>query len=857
MSRRIFGFGLVAFAFGLLTLAALLAAFSRPVAAQQVAAPAQAPAQAVSTRVPFKDPHQALGVWTPIATFPAAVLSPTPGTNPLKIKRGAAAAYPPNGKIYHFGGRHGVDGEDFALASILEYTPGNPGTWATKAAVLDGGGLQGSRFTSNMAAATIGANIYVIGGNSVDSVPISTTRVYNPVADSISTTDAWPASPVRVPGGWAVVNDKLYLFGGFSDLANGGTGGVFTDTWRFDPAQPAGSRWTQMAPMNLGRAFMGAAVVDGKIYAVGGDLWQGSPGTLVPVTNVERYDPATNTWTTMAPLPTARGDLGAWGYDTGSPYEIAGKVAVAGGHFPIPDNQGYIYTPATNTWTTFPNLVYATRNYAYTQLDGYLYALGGYDYTNGVPIGANFNQRYDATTAQGTPTSTRTGTPPTATSTSTGSATWTRTATATAVPTVCGQGVFSNPAAITINDAGPASPYPSNITVGGAGTIASISVSINGISHTWPDDVDMLLVGPNGGKVLLMSDAGGSNDIGSLNLTFQDGAPAIPDSAQITSGTYGPADYEAGDVFPAPAPAGPYGTSLNTAFVGSNANGTWSLYIVDDAGADVGNISGGWSLTIGLTGGCATVSATPVAPTATRTSTVAPSATTQPSNTAVPPTNTIAPPSATRTTAPPTAQPSATNTAAVPTTTPCPIQFTDVAPTDPFYPFIRCLACRGIISGYSDGTFRGGQNLTRGQASKMISNAAGFSDAVPSTQQSFQDVPMSDPFWVYIERLATRGYISGYQCGFPPAGNCVPPANRPYFLTYNNITRGQISKIVANAAGLNNAIPSTQRTFADVPYGNAFWIYIERLAALNVISGYNCGGPGEPCDGQNRPYYRW
>ncbi|HUS16726.1 MAG TPA: S-layer homology domain-containing protein, partial [Chloroflexia bacterium] len=214
-------------------------------------------------------------------------------------------------------------------------------------------------------------------------------------------------------------------------------------------------------------------------------------------------------------------------------------------------------------------------------------------------------------------------------------------------------------------------------------------------------------------------------------------------------------------------------------------------------------------------------------------------------------------PSATRTTVPGTAQPTATNTVVVATTTPCPIQFTDVSPTDPFYPYIRCLVCRGIISGYSDGTYRGGNNLTRGQAAKIVSNAAGFSDAVPSTQQSFEDVPMSDPFWVYIERLATRGYISGYQCGFPPAGNCVPPANRPYFLTYNNITRGQISKVVANAAGLNNAIPSTQQTFADVPYGNAFWIYIERLAALNVISGYNCGGPGEPCDGQNRPYYRW
>ncbi|HUS17585.1 MAG TPA: hypothetical protein VM536_21530 [Chloroflexia bacterium] len=38
---------------------------------------------------------------------------------------------------------------------------------------------------------------------------------------------------------------------------------------------------------------------------------------------------------------------------------------------------------------------------------------------------------------------------------------------------------------------------------------------------------------------------------------------------------------------------------------------------------------------------------------------------------------------------------------------------------------------------------------------------------------------------------------------------------------------------------------------------DVFWIYVERVAALDVISGYTCGSPGEPCDGQHRPYYRW
>src|SRR5437588_11955477 len=52
-------------------------------------------------------PNYITGSWSAVATFPAVNLSPTPGTNPLKIKRDAAVAYPPNGKIYVLGGRHG------------------------------------------------------------------------------------------------------------------------------------------------------------------------------------------------------------------------------------------------------------------------------------------------------------------------------------------------------------------------------------------------------------------------------------------------------------------------------------------------------------------------------------------------------------------------------------------------------------------------------------------------------------------------------------------------------------------------------------------------------------------------------
>ena len=86
--------------------------------------------------------------------------------------------------------------------------------------------------------------------------------------------------------------------------------------------------------------------------------------------------------------------------------------------------------------------------------------------------------------------------------------------------------------------------------------------------------------------------------------------------------------------------------------------------------------------------------------------------------------------------------------AASTTPTSCSIQFTDVPPGATFYPYIVCLACRGIITGYSDGTFRPGNNVTRGQAAKILANSASYADAIPSSRQTFNDVTPGNPFWL-------------------------------------------------------------------------------------------------------------
>lgn len=157
-------------------------------------------------------------------------------------------------------------------------------------------------------------------------------------------------------------------------------------------------------------------------------------------------------------------------------------------------------------------------------------------------------------------------------------------------------GQFSS-APISIPDSGPATPYPSTIQVSGlTSAVFRVRVTLTNLAHTYPDDLDALLVGPGGQSVLLLSDVGGETAVTGVNLTLDaDTTLRLPDVGPLTSGRYQPTDFELPDPFPAPAPAGPYGTNLMV-FRDTNPNGTWSLYLLDDARKDAGSL-GGWGLT--------------------------------------------------------------------------------------------------------------------------------------------------------------------------------------------------------------------------------------------------------------------
>lgn len=191
------------------------------------------------------------------------------------------------------------------------------------------------------------------------------------------------------------------------------------------------------------------------------------------------------------------------------------------------------------------------------------------------------------------------------------------------------EAVFTNPAAITIVDAtgteenpipSNANPYPSTISVSGlTGTIpttpGSVKVTLNGFSHTFPDDVGILLVGPTGAALLLQSGVAQGQDANNITYTFSDsGATQLPDDTAITAGTFKPTAHYTGDSFPAPGPGTTYGNpgpagggtaTFASVFGGTNPNGNWNLFVRDFVPGDSGSISGGWSLEITTGGGTA------------------------------------------------------------------------------------------------------------------------------------------------------------------------------------------------------------------------------------------------------------
>lgn len=198
---------------------------------------------------------------------------------------GAAVA---NGRIFAIGGQYQSGGPTPAWSDSNYEYDSLVNSWSSKAA------MPTKRTT--LAAISVNNKIYAIGGAaSTSGGAFSVNEEFDPISNS------WTArAPMPTPRNWisaAAVNGKIYVIGGSDN-----SGGIFSMNEMYDPLTDT---WTTKKPDPQARLACGIGVVNGKIYLIGGWVRPGAPPGE-PTTLNEEYDPQTDTWTTKAPMPTAR-----------------------------------------------------------------------------------------------------------------------------------------------------------------------------------------------------------------------------------------------------------------------------------------------------------------------------------------------------------------------------------------------------------------------------------------------------------------------------------------------------------------------------------------------------------------------
>ena len=338
---------------------------------------------------------------------------------PTVLVRAVGVWFPADGNFYTMGGRTSdTAGSDFQ--HVLQYNPGT-NSWTQKAVTLPDNQM------NNMACGVLAVagtpQIYCVGGSAAGGTT-ATARVfsYNPATDTATmlTGDDWPgAMGTILPGGFAVTGDKLYILGGFNiNVAS------TNQIWQFDPTAGVGSKWLQRVNTPEGIMYAPTCAINGIIYVGGASDYSG--GTVIDTTNSFSFDPTSNTIGTIAAIPRATGETRGLTFN--------GKMSVIGGGrvAPNPSSEVDTYDPGTNTWTVnspVPMFTNARRNFP-TDTDGTtrIWLAGGYE----PAAPAADMQIFCAATGSPTPTPTAT---PTATSIVTPTATPTATHTPTATPT--------------------------------------------------------------------------------------------------------------------------------------------------------------------------------------------------------------------------------------------------------------------------------------------------------------------------------------------------------------------------------------------------------------------------------------
>jgi len=276
--------------------------------------------------------------------------------------------FPGTAKVYFLGGRFGTS---TTLGDIYSYTPATDSyadvgvDMPLAVSNYDVCLLRDDHDTLN--GDTFG--LYIVGGR-YDAAPnyIDSVQVYYPTSNTAEMlhTDAFPGragDSIAVATSAIVYDNLMYVMGGFSQTSNSTSNQI----WSFDPLATAGTRWSQLADMQLARAYPIVATVDSFLYACGGDSWNVDSAALLPRVQVQRLNlnDTTAGWTLMANMMATNSQARAFGFDSDEPGDLAEDIIIAGrGVWPNESTHCYIYEVESDSWDSFPRLAQARRNHA-------------------------------------------------------------------------------------------------------------------------------------------------------------------------------------------------------------------------------------------------------------------------------------------------------------------------------------------------------------------------------------------------------------------------------------------------------------------------------------------------------------
>jgi len=261
-----------------------------------------------------------------------------------------------NEKIYAIGGVSA--GGKPPLSTVEEYDPAT-GRWTKKA------GMPTAR--SQLSTSVVNGKIYAIGGWNAGGVALTPVEEYDPATDTWTKKANMPLP--RCGFSTSVVNGKIYAIWGWNENLP-----IIPTVEEYDPAI---DRWTRKADIPTTRSNLSTSAVDGKIYAIGGCVLIDDNNVIKALSTVEEYDPATDTWTQKADMPTARHSL--------STAVVNGKIYAIGGmsggpRLEILNSLSTVeeYDPAADKWTKKVSMPTARGGLSTSAVNGRIYAIGGH-----------------------------------------------------------------------------------------------------------------------------------------------------------------------------------------------------------------------------------------------------------------------------------------------------------------------------------------------------------------------------------------------------------------------------------------------------------------------------------------------